>query len=70
MISHQGSYSKPQQQHDRVYATTWQEVVKSNTVVAGTLTILRYYALVLFDSGSSQSFCISFYLILCYLILF
>ena len=39
-----------------MYATTCQEAENSNTAVTGTLSILGYYARVLFDSGSTHSF--------------
>ncbi|KAA0061618.1 ty3-gypsy retrotransposon protein [Cucumis melo var. makuwa] len=40
----------------RVFATNKTEAEKASTVVTGTLPVLGYYALVLFDSGSSHSF--------------
>ncbi|KAA0047001.1 ty3-gypsy retrotransposon protein [Cucumis melo var. makuwa] len=40
----------------RVFATNKTEAEKAGTVVTGTLPVLRHYALVLFDSGSSHSF--------------
>ncbi|TYK21578.1 gag protease polyprotein [Cucumis melo var. makuwa] len=43
-------------QQGRVFATTRQKVERAGTVVTGTLPILRHYAFVLFDSGSSHSF--------------
>ncbi|KAL0539365.1 hypothetical protein IC582_023576 [Cucumis melo] len=43
-------------QQGRVFATTRQEAERAGTVVTGTLPILRHYAFVLFDSGSSYSF--------------
>ncbi|TYK03198.1 DNA/RNA polymerases superfamily protein [Cucumis melo var. makuwa] len=43
-------------QQGRVFATTRQEAERAGTVVTGTLPILRHYAFVLFDFGSSHSF--------------
>ncbi|KAL0536697.1 hypothetical protein IC582_025657 [Cucumis melo] len=40
----------------RVFATNKTEAEQAGTVVTGTLPVLRHYALVLFDSGSSHSF--------------
>ncbi|KAL0561145.1 hypothetical protein IC582_001565 [Cucumis melo] len=40
----------------RVFATNKTEAEKAGTVVTGTLPVLGHYALVLFDSGSSNSF--------------
>ncbi|KAL0540141.1 hypothetical protein IC582_024371 [Cucumis melo] len=40
----------------RVFATNKTEAERAGTVVTGTLPVLRHYALVLFDSGSSHSF--------------
>ncbi|XP_022964749.1 uncharacterized protein LOC111464739 [Cucurbita moschata] len=39
-----------------MYATTRQEAENSNTAVTNTLSILGYYAWVLFDSGTTHSF--------------
>ncbi|TYK22181.1 ty3-gypsy retrotransposon protein [Cucumis melo var. makuwa] len=43
-------------QQGRVFATTRQEAERAGTIVTGTLPIMGYYALVLFDSGSSHYF--------------
>ncbi|KAA0033251.1 pol protein [Cucumis melo var. makuwa] len=40
----------------KVFATNKTEAERAGTVVRGTLPVLRHYALVLFDSGSSHSF--------------
>ncbi|KAA0043226.1 ty3-gypsy retrotransposon protein [Cucumis melo var. makuwa] len=40
----------------KVFATNKTEAERAGTVVIGTLPVLRHYALVLFDSGSSHSF--------------
>ncbi|KAA0032380.1 ty3-gypsy retrotransposon protein [Cucumis melo var. makuwa] len=40
----------------KVFATNKTEAERAGTVVTGTLPVLGYYALVLFDSGSSHSF--------------
>ncbi|KAA0059780.1 ty3-gypsy retrotransposon protein [Cucumis melo var. makuwa] len=40
----------------KVFATNKTEAERAGTVVTGTLPVLRHYALVLFDSGSSHSF--------------
>ncbi|KAA0058809.1 ty3-gypsy retrotransposon protein [Cucumis melo var. makuwa] len=40
----------------RVFATNKTEAERAGTVVTGTLPVLRHYALILFDSGSSHSF--------------
>ncbi|KAA0045460.1 ty3-gypsy retrotransposon protein [Cucumis melo var. makuwa] len=49
-------YQSPASQQERVFTTTHQEAERASTVVTGTLSILGYYAFVLFDSGSSHSF--------------
>ncbi|KAA0067727.1 gag protease polyprotein [Cucumis melo var. makuwa] len=43
-------------QQRRAFATTREEAERAGTMVTGTLPILRHYAFVLFDSGSSHSF--------------
>ncbi|KAL0561386.1 hypothetical protein IC582_001811 [Cucumis melo] len=40
----------------KVFATNKIETERAGTVMTGTLPVLRHYALVLFDSGSSHSF--------------
>ncbi|KAL0546275.1 hypothetical protein IC582_016181 [Cucumis melo] len=40
----------------KVFATNKTEAERADTVVTGTLQVLGHYALVLFDSGSSNSF--------------
>ncbi|KAA0053303.1 ty3-gypsy retrotransposon protein [Cucumis melo var. makuwa] len=40
----------------KVFATNKTEAERAGTVVTGTLPVLRHYAIVLFDSGSSHSF--------------
>ncbi|KAA0032468.1 gag protease polyprotein [Cucumis melo var. makuwa] len=40
----------------KFFATNKIETERAGTVVTGTLPVLRHYALVLFDSGSSHSF--------------
>ena len=40
----------------RASASTSREIKKSDTVVIGTLSILRHYTFTLFDSGSIHSF--------------
>ncbi|TYK15084.1 gag-protease polyprotein [Cucumis melo var. makuwa] len=40
----------------KVFATNKTEAERAGTVVTSTLPVLGYYALVLFDSGSSHSF--------------
>ncbi|TYK07886.1 ty3-gypsy retrotransposon protein [Cucumis melo var. makuwa] len=43
-------------QQGKVFATNKTEAERAGTVVTGTLPVLRHYASVLFDSGSSHSF--------------
>lgn len=56
MGSNKGSSNKLKQEQGRVFNTTRREADKPSTIVIGTLPILGYYALVLFDSGLSHLF--------------
>ncbi|TYK01903.1 putative gag-pol polyprotein [Cucumis melo var. makuwa] len=53
---HQGKVFATNKTEAKVFATNKTEAERADTVVTGTLPVLRHYTLVLFDSGSSHSF--------------